>query len=176
MRGSMWLVVDTIANAHETRRQLIEQLNFGPTLAFSKTPPLHPTLSGIDGELPPNIKMTTISTNYRDWNEGRAILRFAHLFQVDEHPTLSQPATFSLAAVFSKAGLRVRAATETTLSANQPRAAWEASKLSWSTTEVVDRGVSSAPQVERHFLDPADESMTVTINAMEVKTFLVTVA
>ena len=115
MRGSMWLVVDTIANAHETRRQLIEQLNFGPTLAFSKTTPLHPTLSGIDGELPPNIKMTTISTNYEDWNQGRAILRFAHLFQVDEHPTLSQPVTFSLSSIFSKAGLKVTSASETML-------------------------------------------------------------
>ena len=33
-----------------------------------------------------------------------------------------------------------------------------------------------APQTERVFLEPADAAMSVTINAMEVKTFLVTVA
>ena len=62
------------------------------------------------------------------------------------------------------------------LTANQPRAAWEAKKLTWPTTEVVDRGVSANPQERRVFLDENDASMTVTLNAMEVKTFLVTLA
>ena len=175
MRGSMWLVVDNIENAHARRRQLIEQLNFGPTLAFAKGAPVHPSLSGIAAELPANIKMTTISTNYKDWNQGRAILRFAHLYQVEEHPTLSQPVTFSMASIFAKAGLKVTSATETLLTANQPRKVWEAKKKVWHTEEVVDRGVSDAQDV-RHFLDEADATMTVTMNAMEVKTFLVTLA
>ena len=81
---------------------------------------------------------------------------------------LSKPATFSLASIFSKAGLKVTAVAETTLTANQPRAAWEAKKLKWGTTEVVDRGVSPNPQLNRSFLDPADAAMTVTIAAMEV--------
>ena len=55
------------------------------------------------------------------------------------------------------------------LTANQPRAAWEAKKLTWPTTEVVDRGVSANPQEDRVFLDESDDSMTVTLNAMEVK-------
>ena len=40
--------------------------------------------------------------------------------------------------------------------------------------EVVDRGVSDAPQDDRRFLDEDDATMTVTMSAMEVKTFLVT--
>ena len=36
MRGSVYLVVDSVQNAHATRRQLVEKLNFPPTLAFSK--------------------------------------------------------------------------------------------------------------------------------------------
>ena len=176
MRGSMWLVVDDVDKAHASRRQLIEQLNFPPTLAFAKEVPVHPTLSGIAGELPSNIKMTTISTNYADWNAGRAILRFAHLYQVDEHPTLSQPVTFSLASIFAKAGLKVTSATETMLTANQPRSQWEAKKKVWDTVEVVDRGVSNAPQDDRRFLDEHDAAMTVTMSAMEVKTFLVSLA
>ena len=96
---------------------------------------------------------------------------------MDEHATLSLPVTFSLASVFCKAGLKIANATETMLTANQPRKAWEAKKKSWSTVEVVDRGVSSSPQVaERRWLDESDAAMTVTLVAMEVKTFLVAMA
>ena len=74
-------------------------------------------------------------------------------------------------------GLKIAAAAETTLTANQPRDAWEARKLRWGTTEVVERGVSNDAQVgQRFFLDPTDEALTVTINAMEVKTYLVRLA
>ena len=87
------------------------------------------------------------------------------------------PVLFGLQ-IFPKAGLKVTAATETTLTANQLRAAWEAKKIKWAnhSEEVVDRSVSTAPQTERVFLDPADTTTSVTINAMEVKTFLVTIA
>jgi alpha-mannosidase len=171
VRGSMYLVVDTVQNAHRTRRQLVETLNFPPTLAFTRggsTVPATPTMSSIRVHLPPNVKLQAITSNYAEWNEGQVLLRLAHLYQVDEHQTLSQPATFSLRDVFSKAGLSVKAATETMLTANQPRAAWEAKKLSWPTREVVERGVSAHPQERRHWLTESDPSLTVTINAMEV--------
>ena len=32
MRGSVYLVIDSVEKAHATRRQLIEKLNFGPTV------------------------------------------------------------------------------------------------------------------------------------------------
>lgn len=124
--------------------------------------------------IPRLVSLASCPCRQSSWALTRVWLRV--VTQVDEHPTLAQPATFSLASVFSKAGLRVTAAAETTLTANQPRAAWEAKKKKWGTTEVVDRGVSPNPQQVRSFLDPADPTMTVTINAMEVKTFLVTVA
>jgi hypothetical protein len=178
VRGSAYLVLDSIANAHATRRDLVETLNFPPTLAFAnaKVNPVRPTMSGIASSLPPNVKLVTISNNYAAWNHGQLLLRFAHKYQVDEHPTLSQPASFSLAAIFSLAGMNVSAAVEMTLTGNQQRSVWEKKKLKWGdhSTEVVDRGVSSSPQERRLFLDPADKAMTVTINAMEVKTFLVT--
>ena len=171
MRGSTYLIVDTVQNAHATRRQLIEKLNFPPTLAFSKgaAAPTTPMMSAIQGQLPPNVKLLTVSNNYQEWNDGQLILRLGHMYAVDEHATLSKPATFSLSDIFAKAGLKVTAASETMLTANQPRAAWEAKKLTWPTTEIVDRGVSANPQEDRVFLDESDDSMTVTLNAMEVK-------
>jgi lysosomal alpha-mannosidase len=133
-------------------------------------------MSAIAGQLPANVRLMTVAGNYREWNDGKFLLRVAHMYQVDEHPALSQPATFSLASIFSKSGLKVTAAEETTVTANQPRATWEAKKKTWDTVEVVERGVSAQPQESRRFLDPTDKAMEVTINAMEVKTFLVTLA
>ena len=173
MRGSTYLIVDTVENSHATRRQLIEQLNFPPTLAFTAGALKTPTMTAIEGQLPPNIKLQTITGNYKDWNNGQLILRLAHKYQVDEHPTLSLPANVSLASVFSKAGLKITSASETMLTANQPR---REPRLTWPSAEVVDRGVSANPQERRAFLDENDASMTVTLNAMEVKTFLVTLA
>jgi hypothetical protein len=143
MRGSAFLVLDDVAAAHATRRQLVEVLSFPPTLAFAKDkaaaaaalPIKTPSMSGketvfflpllavvvkmtiyqdrlgtsiekshnkesvsaaIAKELPANIKLMTIASNYQGWNDGKLILRLAHMYQVGEHPTLSQPVTFSL--------------------------------------------------------------------------------
>ena len=122
MRGSALLVVDKIANAHKTRRSLIEQLNFPPTLAFSQAVAASPTpakQSFLGAALPPNIKLMTVSSNYRRWNEGQSILRLSHLYQTGEHPTLSAPVTLQLAQIFSQQGLQLKSATETMLTANQ---------------------------------------------------------
>ena len=50
------------------------------------------------------VKLTTLTNNYATLFEGKLMLRLAHLYAVDEHPTLSKPATISLAAVFAKTG------------------------------------------------------------------------
>ena len=107
VRGSAYLVLDTVASAHATRRQLIETLNFPPTLAFTKGQPAAaaaaaaaaasatattidesdlaiktPSMSFIASQLPPNVKLQTITSNYKNWNGQRLILRFAHMYQV----------------------------------------------------------------------------------------------
>ena len=85
MRGSAYVVVDTVAGAHAARRQLIEKLNFPPTLAFTKAATVKtPSMSAIAETLPPNIKLLTVSSNYVAWNEGKMILRLSHMYQVDE--------------------------------------------------------------------------------------------
>ena len=175
VRGSAYLILDTLQGAHATRRQLIEALNFPPTLAFSKGAPTTPTMSAIMGELPPNVKLLTVSSNYQAWNSGRLLLRLAHLYAVGEHARLSQPATFSLATVFAKAGLKVVSAAETTLTANQPKAGWEAKKKKWPTGSGYDNTDLDLAQLQPVVLDEADVDMMVTIRAMEVKTYLVEV-
>ena len=73
VRGSAYLVFDTLNNSHAVRRPLIESLNFPPTLAFAtggaaaiKTP----TASMITAELPIQIKLMTLTNNYAEFNDG----------------------------------------------------------------------------------------------------------
>ena len=99
------------------------------------------------------------------------------VYAVGEHPTLSQPATVSLAAVFAKAGLKITSATETLLTANQGREEFEKKKKTWTTEERKYANVNvEGAQTERAVLDPADASMTVTLRPMELKTYLATFA
>lgn len=179
MRGSALLVFDTVEKSHAARRQLIEQLNFPPTLAFSKstsTSVAVPSMSAISESLPPNVKLMTLSSNYAAWNEGKLLLRLSHLYAVGEHPTLSKPATFSLAAVFAKAGLKIATATETMLTANQPREQFEAKKKIWRTSTTYPNTNIDGAETDRVPLDETDAALTVTVRPMELKTYLVTFA
>ena len=76
-------------------------------------------MSAIAAQLPANVKLMTISSNYAKWNAGKLILRLSHLFSVGEHPTLSLPATVDLAAVFAKTGLKLKSMSETMLTGAQ---------------------------------------------------------
>lgn len=176
IRGTMGLVFDRIEDAHATRRQVVERLNFAPTLAFTKGTVETPSMSLVSKALPMNVKLMTLTSNYADINDGKLLLRLAHKYQVGEHPLLSQPATFSLAEVFGAVGFRITAATETTLTANQPKESWEAKKKVWPTSTMYANTDVEGAQTQRVALGAADERMTVTIRAMELKTYLVAVA
>ena len=53
--------------------------------------PKLPTASALVAALPPNVKLLTLTSNYKDISGGEKILlRLAHLYSVGEHPTLSQ--------------------------------------------------------------------------------------
>ena len=174
MRGTMGLIFDSIGEAHATRRDVVEALNFAPTLAFTRGEVQTPTMSLLAKALPTNVKLMTVASNYADFNAGKTLLRFAHKYEVGEHPVLSQPATFSLAEVFATAGLNVTAATEMTLTGNQEKGAWEAKKKVWPTSSMYANAAAGGA-AERVAFDEEDEAMTVTIRAMELKTFLVAV-
>ena len=174
MRGSAYVIFDTMQKAHEVRRQLVETLNFPPTLAFAKGSAIKtPSMTSIAAELPANVKLMTISNNYAKWNDGKMILRLSHMYAVGEHATLSLPAKIDLSAVFAKTGLKLTSISETLLTANQPREAWEAKKKVWPTEQMHYNTNVGGAQVERYPLDEADPTMSITIRAMELKTYLV---
>jgi len=181
MRGVSYVIIDTVANANEQRRKLIETLNFPPTLAFSKDSSAAyssdtATYTALSAELPENIKLMTLTSNYGSFLDGQVLLRLAHMYSVDEHPTLSQPVTVDLQKVFGKAGLKIAAASETTLTGNQPKEAQVAKRHDWRSNIEDPTGgkmyQSANPFEERVPFDAAN--LVTTIRPMELKTFLVT--
>jgi len=174
MRGRHWLIFDSIVQSHLDRRVLGEALNFPATLAFATEPRSAgvPSFSALKAALPPSVKLVTITNNYAAFNGGKWLLRLAHLYQAGEHPTLSVPVEVDLSKVFGKAGLRLVAAEEVSLTANQGRDAMEASRFQWDTRTknagVAEQLESCAAFEERvPFKYPL-----VTIRPMEVRTFL----
>jgi alpha-mannosidase len=179
MRGRHWVVFDTIAKAHEARRVLGEDLNFPATLAFApKAMAPLPASSALATAMPAGVKLVTLTSNYAAINEGQLLLRISHQYQAGEHPTLAQPITFSLAAVFAKAGLKIATASETSLTANQDVTTMDANKFDWPTAPGNERVAAQLAAVQpfesRFPFDSNDASLTVTVRPMEVRTFLAT--
>lgn len=182
VRGKHWLVLDTFENAHEERRQLMERISFPATLAFTEASKdvKTPTWSALESALPKNVRLMTITSNYADINKGQVLLRLAHLYSIGEHPTLSQPATVSMAEVFAKGRLKIKSATAVSLTGNQLIEDMDAKKFAWKTQDLTDGKVTAEideygkPFETRFPFDPADAELKVSLRPMEVRTFFVT--
>ena len=83
-------------------------------------------VQAIAKELPANLKLVTLTSNYAAHNDGKYLLRLSHLYEAGEHSTLAQPVTINLEEIFAKAGLTIKSAIETTLTGNQPLEEYEA--------------------------------------------------
>lgn len=177
MRGRHWLIIDTIENVNQARRQAIESLSFPATLVFADkvVKPTQASFSSVAAELPANVKLMTLTDNYKSINSGRTMLRFAHLYSVGEHPKLSLPATIELATIFSKAGLKIASAEETSVTGNQ---APVSEKPQWDTfypNSAVEKQINEfKPYETRTPFNPADPKLSVTLRPMELRTFYVT--
>jgi len=167
MRGRHWLVLDTVENAHALRRTLSERQNFGPTLAFgpTKMSTTSPTFSALQADLPPNVKLQTLTNNYASIHDGKLLFRLTHLYSIGEHSTLSKPATVDLASLFGS-GYSIVQAEEMSASGNQNRAKMESDKYDWKTE---DEECPSGEWVPT-------SNLKVTLRPMEVKTFFITLA
>merc|ERR1712167_454618 len=126
--------------------------------------------------MPSNVKLVTITSNYAAHNKGQLLLRLSHLYEVGEHPKLSLPVDVNLANIFSKAGLKITGASETTLTGNQPVA--NVKRHKWNT-RFANENVKSAFAENAATCD-ATSCLTervpfkypiVTIRPMEVRTF-----
>ena len=184
VRGRHWIVFDTVDAVHEQRRQLTELLQFPATLTFAdgKLSTEQPSYSAVAKQLPANVKLMTVTSNYADISGGDVMIRLAHLYSIGEHKTLSQPATVSLTDIFSKADLKVVSARAMSLTGNQGIEEMDANRIDWNTTDVTNGAVTAEitangqPLTTRAKFDPKDPKLQVQLRPMEVRTFLVKLA
>jgi len=176
MRGRHLIVLDKKTRANEIRRVANEHLQNPPTLAINvgTGTPEHTSFSAIKDALPANIKLMTLTSNYDSIFEKKVMLRLAHLYSVDEHPTLSKAQEVALSEIFAKAGLKVTEVEEMSLSASMPLAQMEAEKLKWPQHATTGMWHTSENAVsERTLLRADDPTFTVTLRPMEIRTLIV---
>jgi len=174
IKGVQYLVLDNINNANQNRRIQHELLNYEPVLAFGTGNPTIANMQGLTKDLPPNVKLLTFgvpSPQYQD----RVYLRLSHLFQVDEHPQWSQPVNVSLRDYFSKQGLTVIAATETSLTGNQTPEDVATQAYKW-TVVGEEKQMPKVKQTVGGMIpfDPKDPALYVYLRPMDIRTFEVT--
>eukprot|EP01059_Diplonema_ambulator_P005004 TRINITY_DN14746_c0_g1_i1.p1 TRINITY_DN14746_c0_g1~~TRINITY_DN14746_c0_g1_i1.p1 ORF type:complete len:1132 (+),score=491.47 TRINITY_DN14746_c0_g1_i1:52-3396(+) len=179
MRGRHLLMFDTIEQVNQQRRQAMEELSFPATLAFSKglLSPQNPTASFLAQELPAGLKLLTLTSNYAGINDGKLLLRVAHLYGAGESSAMSVPINVNFTAVFAKQGLTVTSMDETQLTGTYSLSEMDAKKHKWQTFDPTGGAVLKQLHETKAFnkrypFDVTD--FTVTVRPMEVRTFLVT--
>ncbi|XP_037436892.1 alpha-mannosidase At3g26720-like [Triticum dicoccoides] len=133
IEGKYYLKIDPQGDGARWRRTFGQELYSPLLLAFteqdggnwanshvSSFSAMDPTYS-----LPENVALLTLE----ELEDGSVLLRLAHLYEAGEHKDLSAPASVDLKRVFpdNKIGKII----ETSLSANQERAAMEKKRLKW---------------------------------------------
>ena len=174
MRGRHLLVFDKIETVHAERRALSEHLNFPPLLSFvdAQVDKLPSPVSALDAELPPNVKLVSLTSNYASFHDGGLLLRLSHLYAVGEHPELSQPVQIDLTKIFGKTGLKIVSAIETTVSASRPldgtpRHQWQ----THTTNEAAARQLAATSAAAFETKTPLAFPKLV-LRPMEVRTFI----
>lgn len=183
VRGKHTVLLDAPGAAFANVRPMMDRVFLQPQLAFaslgSQTPAQFSadhtvTASHMQTELPDNVGLMTLQPR-----PDGVVLRLAHRFAVGEDPKLSQPATVSLATLFS--GLTVANVTELSLTANQPLS--NVHRMTWKTKTTYDidgnavatdsEDGGAAANVRRNRDAPTGPNLDVTLGPMEIRTFLV---
>ena len=172
VRGVNYVVFAPLQDAHELRRELSETINFPPTLAFAPKDAAPTTYSLVSEALPKNVKLVTLTSNYAAFNGGAWLLRLSHLYEAGEQDTLAVPVEVDLEKIFAEAGLTIKSAVETSLTANGPLDL--SKKLAWkSEAKTEAQRVELDARAELSFTERvAFAYPKVTIRPMEVRTFL----
>ncbi|KAK7813544.1 putative alpha-mannosidase, partial [Quercus suber] len=99
--------------------------------------------------------------------DGKALFRLAHLYEVGEDKDLSVMTSVELKKVFPNK--KIKKITETSLSANQERTEMERKRLVW---KVEGSSEEEEPKVVRGGpIDPA--KLVVNLSPMEIRTFII---
>lgn len=169
VRGSFFLNVDSASEGMRSIRAKMEKQFFTPLVAFRKPVPASgdakvPWLTV--NEFPENVGLTTLEERSGSY----VMVRLTHLYAIDEHTTLSRPATVDFAKLFAVRNAVVSEATELVLTGVAPldNRGREAYATKWKTIESIGAdGVGRSTPKPRSAL----RGTMVELDAMEVRTF-----
>ncbi|XP_038999526.1 probable alpha-mannosidase At5g13980 [Hibiscus syriacus] len=167
--GKYYLRIDPLGEGAKWRRSFGQEIYSPFLVAFTEqggdgwTNSHVSSFSGMDPSyvLPDNVAMITLE----ELDNGKVLLRLAHLYEVGEDKDLSVMAWVQLKKVFVHK--KINKVTEMSLSANQGRAEMERKRLVWK----VEGSSEEAPKVVRGGpVDPA--KLVVELAPMEIRTFV----
>ncbi|KAF8694238.1 hypothetical protein HU200_038373 [Digitaria exilis] len=169
IEGKYYLKIDPQGEGARWRRTFGQEIYSPLLLAFSEQDGGNwvnshvPKFSAMDPtySLPDNVALLTL----QELEDESVLLRFAHLYEAGEHKDLSALASVDLKQVFPD--MKIGKIIETSLSANQERAAMEKKRLKWKV-----QGPTTDEKVVRG--RPVDPSkLVVELGPMEIRTFIV---
>jgi len=114
-------------------------------------------VSYLQNDLPPNVELITAQIQ----SDGTVLLRFAHMYAVNEYAELAAPVTFDLSTVFVAAPT---SCTELSLTAAYPQGQHQV--YQWKTTD----GEIGVPKVEKRKPGVLKDT-SVTLNPMQIRTY-----
>ncbi|KAH7578512.1 hypothetical protein JRO89_XS01G0391600 [Xanthoceras sorbifolium] len=168
--GKYYLRIDPLGEGAKWRRTFGQEIYSPLLLAFAEQDGdtwanSHvATFSGMDPSyvLPDNVAMITL----QELDNGKVLLRLAHLFEIGEDKDLSVMSSVELKKVFPNK--QINKVTETSLSANQERAEMEKKRLVW---KVEGSSGEESKVVRGGPVDPT--TLVVELAPMEIRTFVI---
>ncbi|XP_052729058.1 probable alpha-mannosidase At5g13980 isoform X2 [Vigna angularis] len=170
VQGKYYYRIDHLGEGAKWRRTVGQEIYSPLLLAFAEKDDKDEwmnsnvlTFSGIDSSyaLPDNIAIITL----QELEDGRVLLRLAHLYEIEEDKDLSVTATVELKKLFP--GRKIKEVKEMNLSANQERTEMEKKRLHWKV-----EGSDGNRHVSRG--GPVDpKELKVELSPMEIRTFII---
>ncbi|GMH06887.1 hypothetical protein Nepgr_008727 [Nepenthes gracilis] len=170
IQGKLYFRIDPLGEGAKWRRSVGQEIYSPFLLAFSEQDGDNwltsrvTTFSGIDTSysLPENVAMITL----QQLDDGKVLLRLAHLYEVGEDKDLSVMTHVELKKLFPSK--KISKVMEMSLSANQERSEMEKKRLVWK----VEGASGSESKVTRGGpIDPAE--LVVELSPMEIRTLLI---
>lgn len=176
IRGRHWLQVTENeqegAREHRFLGQQIfmdSRISFNPTkLSFKSWQQIYQMERSMVNAnvMPENVHLLTLE----EWTDDKFLLRLEHIFDVNEHTSLSRPVTFSIRNLFQD--FYITSATELTLGANMEQS--KLNRFKWNVVRDNTLGVTAddddAPTTQT---DNDDDALTIKLKPMQIRSFAI---
>ncbi|XP_043212637.1 lysosomal alpha-mannosidase-like [Amphibalanus amphitrite] len=177
VRGRHWLVASAVGDAPRLHRDLAEQMFMGPQLTFASANGMTLDMWNSDTvvkqftgmkPLPANVHLLTLEM----YKPDRLLLRLEHQFETGEDVELSLPVDVNIQDLFTT--LNITSVVEYGLSADRPLS--DINRFHWDhdKSNSMPKNFRRAAQETYRNTEAEADPLTVTLNPMEIRTFVAT--